>query len=470
MATSFRTRYLVAVALGAALLVPAFATGTASAKPRHKAKHKTFIVCKHGCHYRSLQAAVDKAHKRDTIKVKPGHYVGGVEIDGKRYDGLRIIGTGRKPSAVVLDGKNAPIAKAQNGIYGEGVDNLVVKNLTAKRFLGNGVFVHACHGYLMKGLVAAFNRSYGLFAKSCTGGRMTHSVGYGQGDSAYYIGETPPQKNPKWTSLDHLKGYENVLGYSGTNSRYVNIHESDFYNNGVGVVPNTLDSEKYEPAQNGIIQHNNIFWNNYNYYLPASKVKTVSGGLGTLGDCPSGADCQELDYPIGIGVLLFGVDGWKVRNNNIFGNYKWGGAAFSDPLGNKGYDAESKNNRFLNNKMGRGGTDKNGTAVDGADFFVDGSGSGNCFDGNGSATFDPSASHSLAYLYPTCPAPAPPASGSGNSFGDSEQQFDDLLNYVTSYKNVPGDGPQQMECDWTEHSHPAFKSYKPKMVTPGATC
>ncbi len=191
MATSFRTRYLVAVALGAALLVPAFASGTASAKPKHKAKHKTFVVCKHGCHYRSIQAAVDKAGRKDTIKVKPGHYVGGVEIDGKRHDGLRIIGTGRKPSAVVLDGKNAPIAKAQNGIYGEGVDNLVIKNLTAKRFLGNGVFVHACHGYLMKNLVAAFNRSYGLFAKSCTGGRMTQSVGYGQGDSAYYIGETP---------------------------------------------------------------------------------------------------------------------------------------------------------------------------------------------------------------------------------------------------------------------------------------
>ena len=188
MASSFRTRYVVAIALGAALLVPAFASSAASAKP----KQDTFVVCKHGCRYRSIQAAVDKSGRKDTIRVKPGHYVGGVEIDGSRHDGLRIIGTGGKPSAVVLDGKNAPIAKAQNGIYGEGVDNLVVKNLTAKRFLGNGVFVHACHGYLMKDLVAAFNRSYGLFAKSCTGGRMTQSVGYGQGDSAYYIGETPP--------------------------------------------------------------------------------------------------------------------------------------------------------------------------------------------------------------------------------------------------------------------------------------
>ena len=39
-----------------------------------------------------------------------------------------------------------------------------------------------------------------------------------------------------------------MLGYSGTNSKYVDITDSDFYNNGVGVVPNTLDSEPFEPT------------------------------------------------------------------------------------------------------------------------------------------------------------------------------------------------------------------------------
>jgi hypothetical protein len=449
VARSFRTRYVVAFALGAALLIPALATGTASAKP----KHKTFVVCKHGCQYRSLQAAVDKAGRGDLIKVKPGHYVGGVEIDGAGHDGLRIIGTGRKPSAVVLDGKNAPIAKAQNGIYGEGVDNLVIKNLTAKRFLGNGVFVHACHGYLMKNLVAAFNRSYGLFAKSCTGGRMTQSVGYGQGDSAYYIGETPPQKNkkPQWTSLDHLKGYENVLGYSGTNSRYVNIHDSDFYNNGIGLVPNTLDSEKYEPTEHGIIQNNNIFWNNFNYYLPNSPVKTVSNGLGSVG-------ALTLNYPIGIGVTLFGANAWKVRNNNIFGNFKYGVGTFSDPF-NTGDDAISRNNQVTNNKLGRNGTDVNGT-----DFWVDGSGNGNCFESNGTVTVDHSATATDAFLYPTCPAPG--SSGTGTSTGDGTQ-VGELIGYVGS---TPASGPEHMECHWSAHSHPPFKGYKPLNITPGPDC
>jgi hypothetical protein len=468
--SSIRKRYVVAIALGAALLVPAMATGTASAKPK-----KPLVVCKHGCKYRTIQSAVDKSGKNDTIRVKPGRYVEGVQVQGPKLDGLKIIGTGKKPGAVVLDGKNAKTTDgslANHGIEGIGVDHLTVMNLKVMRFVANGVYLHgandspkaACRGFLLKDLIAAFNVSYGLFAFNCTGGRITESVGYGQGDSAWYIGATPFQKKPKWTQIDHTQAYQNVLGYSGTNSKYVNIHDNDFFNNGAGIVPNTLDSEPYEPAATGIIQDNNVFWNNFNYYLPASNVKTVSGGLGQAGDL-------ELNYPIGIGVILFGADGWTVKHNNIFGNFQWGAAAFSDPLGNVGFDAESKNNRFLNNKMGRNGTDKNGTSVDGADFWVDGSGSGNCFQGNGAgATFDPSAYATQANLYPTCPAPAPPASGTGNSFGDAEQQFDDLINYVGSDTTVPGDGPEQMQCGWTKHSHPKFKNYKPVTITPGPVC
>ena len=88
---------------------------------------------------------------------------------------------------------------------------------------------------------------------------MINSAGYRQGDSAFYVGETPCDKTdldrprqtaaepcqakPKWTLLKNDESYENVLGYSGTNSKYVRIVESDFYNNGAGIVPNTLDSE-----------------------------------------------------------------------------------------------------------------------------------------------------------------------------------------------------------------------------------
>jgi hypothetical protein len=302
----------------------------------------------------------------------------------------------------------------------------------------------------MDNLVASYNRAYGLYSFGCRGGRMTDSEGYGHGDSAIYVGATPIQKKPKPTRVSGIDAHENVLGYSGTNSRYVKITDSDWYNNGIGLVPNTLDSEPFEPTTGGTIKNNNIFWNNFNYYLPNSGVETVSDGLGSIG-------ALTLQYPTGIGIALFGATGWKVKNNEIFGNFKWGSAVFSDPF-NEDDDAISTDNAFANNANGRGGTDTNGV-----DFWNDGSGSGNCFSGNASATLDPSGTATNAFLYPSCPAPAPPTSGTGTSSGDGDQ-VGELIVYVTA------DPPETQQCAWTEHPHPKYKKFKPVEVKPGPAC
>jgi hypothetical protein len=423
-------------------------------------KAETVDVCKHGCDFRTIQDAVDETGKNATINVKPGTYKEGVLVSGKKHEGLTIQGTKKNAAKVVLEGKN----KFNNGIEGDRVNGLNVLNMTAQNYTANGFFFHGegskpCDGYLMKNLVASFNRAYGLFAFNCIGGRMTESTGFGQGDSAFYVGETPAQSKPKWTKLDHLDGHENVLGYSGTNSKYVKITESDFYNNGAGVVPNTLDSERFEPNANGIIENNNIFWNNFNYFLPNSRVQTVSNGLGQLGDL-------TINFPTGVGIVLLGSDGWTIQNNNIFGNFKWGAAVLSDPFNCEGPasgdcptgdDAVSKNNQFLNNQMGRNGTDTNAV-----DFFTDGSGSGNCYSGNTSSTFEVSSSTPQATMYPGCPAPAG-AGGNGSATGDSDN-FGKLAGYVTT------NPPEKQECSWVKHDHPAFEGFEPLNVTPGPAC
>ena len=437
MRRSLGVRIGVLILAAAFLVVP----GNAAA-----AKKDPLVVCKHGCDYKKIQKAVNASGKKATIQVKPGTYKEAVIVDGKKHDKLTIEGTKKKATKVILNGKGT----MPNAIEISDADGVRLLNMTAKNYTANGFFAHECNDYLMKNLVASFNRSYGMYAFQCTGGRITKSVGYGHGDSAFYIGATPIQDKPKWTSLDHLEGYENVLGYSGTNSRYVKITESDFYNNGVGIVPNTLDSEPFEPTANGIIENNNIFWNNFNYFLPNSPVKTVSNGLGTI------EGIGTINYPTGVGVALFGADGWVIRNNEIFGNFKWGSAAFSDPF-NEGDNAISMNNQFLDNKNGRGGTDTNAV-----DFWVDGSGSGNCFQGNVSSTFDPSPSATLDNLYPTCPAPAPPASGTGTSVGNGDQ-LGELVAYAAA------DPPASQECSWTKHEHPPFEDFEP-LVIEGATC
>jgi hypothetical protein len=447
-------RIRVGVVVGAIALLALAAASVAAA---NGGKRK-LEVCKHGCHYRTVQSAVNavKNGSKTVIEVAPGTYKEGVRVVGHRYDGLQIVGTGKSPSDVVLQGKNARVhipnggtALAQNGIEGLNVDGLKMTGLWAKNYAANGFFVHAdpnnhCKGFLMKDDLASFNRSYGLFAQNCIGGRVTHSSGWGQGDSAIYIGQTPFQKKPKWTSIDHDQAYENVLGYSGTNSKYVDIHDSDWWNNGVGIVPNTLSSEKFQPTGTGKIHDNNIFWNNFNYFLPKSPVKTVSNGLGMIGDA-------TVNYPTGVGVAIFGGDGWKVTDNQIFGNFKWGAAAFSDPFNKK---AVSAHNHFVDNKMGRGGSDPNGH-----DFFTDGSGKGTCFSGNHSSSFDVASDSQTpaSLLYPTCPAPS--TSGTGSNLGDGAMSITGQVGALAAY--VLSTPPCSQQNSWSRHSHPKFKKFKP---------
>src|SRR3954454_12105814 len=204
----------------------------------------TLEVCQHGCKYRTVQSAVNAVKKGagTTITVDPGPYKEGVRVVGHKYDGLKFVGKPSAPQKVVLNGKHAKVhvpgqgpQPAQNAIEGLNVDDLTIIGLTGENYAANGFFIHAdpgphpaenhCDGFLMKNDIAAFNRAYGLFAKHCIGGRITQSTGYGHGDSAIYIGETPVQSKPKWTSIDHDLMYENVLGYSGTNSKYVDIKD-----------------------------------------------------------------------------------------------------------------------------------------------------------------------------------------------------------------------------------------------------
>ena len=421
---------MVALAVAVAIAAP-----VAQAK---KAAPKVLTVCKHGCVYTTIQKAVNAAGRKATIKVKPGKYVEGVIVSGHKYDGLHIIGVGKKPSDVVLEGRHArgPGGAAQNGIDGENVNNLDLENFKAEHFAANGVFINTCHGYLMKNLVAGFNHSYGLYVFKCVGGRMTKSVGYGNGDSAFYVGGTPFEKHPVTTTLDHLTGYENVLGYSGTNSKYILIRDSEFYNNGAGVVPNTLASEPDEPATSGVIEHNLIYWNNFDYYRPNSPV------LDRLRRCR----IQARQLP-------------DRRRSDPVRHHRLGGQEQLDlrqlPVGRRGVLGSRRTRpgrprttttKFIDNKMGAPFKDANGF-----DFYNDGSGKGTCFEDNGAGvTFDTSATEPTSQLYPSCPS----NNGTGTTTADPTQ-FGKLAAIVLA------DPPTTQENYWHVHKHPKRKGRTP---------
>lgn len=423
-----RARFTLVVGLAAAASLAPPAAAVAAAKHHSK----TVTVCRRGCAFSSIQKAVDRVAKHGTVRVKPGTYHEGVIVKGKRKDRITIRGTA-KAKRVILSAKGAKDKdgnRAQNGVFIDGADKVTLKNLSARHFPGNGFFVRNANGYKMDHLVAAYNRAYGLYAFNSKGGRMTRSTGYGHGDSAFYVGQTPVQSHPKRTKLDHLKGYMNVLGYSGTNSKYVDITHSDFYNNGAGVVPNTLKSEKYSPAEEGTIRHNRIFWNNFNYFSKDSKVKPLP---------PATSDGDiTIYYPTGAGVVLLGTTGWKVSDNAVFGNFKWGMLTVSDPTYDK---AVTIDNTISGNRMGNGGAD-----VNAVDFMSEGSGRGNCYADNGAgATFDPGSTPATT-LYPVCANPRPANAPDGTQLGE-------LLGYLTQQEG--------QEDSWSKHPHHKVGHYKP---------
>src|SRR5215210_5059260 len=117
-------RTSAAVALAAALLLPAGALAQGpdpsypepkdpgTVAPAPKGKGKTRTVCKRGCRFSRIQAAVNRSKAGDTVRVKNGTYREAVTIRGRSKRYLKLLGNPRAPGKVVLKGGSSK----QNGV------------------------------------------------------------------------------------------------------------------------------------------------------------------------------------------------------------------------------------------------------------------------------------------------------------------------------------------------------------------
>jgi hypothetical protein len=402
----------------AAKYPPAKAPPNAQKPP--KGPHHTLKVGKHA-KYHTIIAAVKHAKAGDTIRVAHGKYKGQVKIAGAKKRYLQIIGNVKHPNKVVVELKGRHGAAAQNGFFIQGADHVRVAGFQAQHYKANGFFALNVKGYRFDHDYAKWGGTYGLYAFNSYGGIMLDDVGAWNNDSGFYIGQTPKQTKPTRSIARNLKAYGNVIGWSGTNMRYVTITKSQFWNNGTGIVPNTLDSEKFPPPEENVISGNDVFWNNFDYYLgaPFKKEKTQ------VGDVP---------YPVGVGILLYGGHNNTITGNNVYGNWLTGiGGLQAITLKDQSL-ATLIGNKVINNKMGLGGQDLNGY-----DLYYDGDGSDNCFGGNvGVSTMVPANGSTFA---------ACPFSGA-NAFSQDAQ------NQAFSWAVNP-----DHEANWVKHPHVSKKGY-----------
>ncbi len=224
--------------------------------------------------YPSIQDAVDAADPGDLVLIDAGVYNEAVVV---QTDDIVIRGVER--NTVILDGEHGE--NMENGVivFSDGV---AIENLTVRNYTGNGLFWTGDYGsdIFVDGYRASYVTVhnigvYGIYAFNAINGQIDNSYAGASDDSSYYIGQCDPCN----ALLYNVVGVNSQLGYSGTNSTGTVVAASEFYDNMIGVVPNSQDGEELAPNAGTTIIGNYIHDNN-NRMVP-SRNTGFQTGLGT---------------------------------------------------------------------------------------------------------------------------------------------------------------------------------------------
>ena len=256
----------------------------------------------------TIQGAVDAAQPGDLILIAPGVYHEAVRVCTAN---LTIRGEDRNGS--VLDGQS----QLKNGFTAL-ADNVVIENLTAHHYVGNGFYWTDQRGYRGSYLTAYDNGDYGIYAFGSVHGEFDHSFASGSPDSGFYIGQCYPCD----AIINAVRSEWNGLGYSGTNAGgNLIIENSEWDRNSAGIVPNTLDSEEGSPERGTTIIGNYVH-DNGNAQAPYNQWSHIPLGDGILvpgGDFNYIANNRVIDNP-GYGITVVGnldQNFWSASGNVV---------------------------------------------------------------------------------------------------------------------------------------------------------
>jgi parallel beta-helix repeat protein len=337
----------------------------------------------------SIQAAVDKAHKGDTVKVMPGTYEEqGTKCRGEEAtcavqihkDGIRLVGLRDEaghPAVLMAKGKKQHIGieVARTSDFNclhkakKRVQKSVVRGFTVMNFSGDGVLLQCVDNWSVSDVVAKDNNEYGIFPVFVGKGRVHHSTATGSNDTGIYIGQSHDVR------IDHNFARSNVSGFEIENSTNVLADHNVGWRNTAGLLSFALPNLHVKTNKNNVIRNNDFHGNN--------KENTCLD-----------PDDEVCNVPRGSGMVLVAVKHNRVRDNTVKNNDTDGIALVSYCIlvgkqdCTNDIDPDPRNTSITSNTV-------TGNAKDpveayksiAADLVWDTTGSGNCWGGN---TFDTS--------------------------------------------------------------------------------
>jgi Right handed beta helix region/Phospholipase_D-nuclease N-terminal len=295
--------------------------------------------------YSTIQAAIDAAKPGDLVSIGPSANPDGTYHEAVMVKTPNISIRGRDRNSVILDGQY----KLDDG-FEVVANDVVIENITARHYIGNGFYWTGVNGYRGSYLTAYADGDYGIYAYSSINGQFDHDFAAGHPDSGFYIGACHPCN----ALITNVISEDNALGFSGTNAGgNLIIRNSIWRNNMSGIVPNTLDSEP-NPPQNGDTIINNLVENNNNFAAPAKVLEypSIGNGIVLAGGINNLVESNRISGHIYYGILVLpNIDKnfWEPGGNTVRNNVISNSGVADLALG----ALSAGNNCFSNNQVAR---------------------------------------------------------------------------------------------------------------------